>query len=315
MSNKINNVLFLIFFNLFSHAQQVPHYTQYVYNMQVINPAFVGANADISISLLSRKQWVKVEGAPETNTFSINGRAKNGLGFGSTLIIDQLGLFKSTTINIDASYTIVTSQYGRLSLGLKGGMTIFNSINGTQITPDNEVYSSNKGKFPNIGFGSLYYNNIFFVGLSIPSLLQGSSFRTIEPSNTIKFKDFNYFIVLGSHFQLSENILLKPTTLIKFTPTLPLSVDLNSNFIYKNKIETGLSYRYKNSVSAFFALILKEKYRVGYSYEYQLANYGGNLSSHEIILHIDFNLKRKTKWLFHNKCYFYFSFLNLPNST
>jgi len=304
MSAKINSVLFLIFFNLISHAQQAPHYTQYVYNMQVLNPAFVGAKADLSISLLSRKQWVGVEGAPETNTFSISGRAKNGLGFGATLINDQLGMFKSTAINIDASYTIPTSQYGRLSFGLKGGMTIFNSNNANQITPDNEVYPSVKGHFPNIGFGSLYYSNTFFIGFSIPSLLKGSSFRTIETSNTIEFKNLNYFMVTGSHFQLSEDVLFKPTALIKHTPTLPLSIDLNSNFIYKNKIEAGLSYRHKNSISAFFALILKEKYRLGYSYEYQLANYGGNLSSHEIILRIDLNLKRNTAWLFHNKCYF-----------
>ena len=304
ISPNFISVLLLILLNLVSHAQQAPHYTQYIYNMQILNPAFVGAKADLSISLLSRKQWIGVEGAPETSTFSINGRVKNGFGFGATLINDQLGLFKSTNMNIDASYTIPTSQYGRLSFGLKGGMTIFNNNNANGITTDNEVYPSTKGQFPNIGFGGLYYNNRFFIGFSIPNLLSAPSFRTIEATNTIEFNNINYFMVAGSHFKLSDEILFKPTTIIKYTPTLPLSIDLNSNFIYKNKIETGLSYRYKNSMSAFFALIIKEKYRIGYSYEYQLANYGSNLSSHEIILRIDLNLNRNMRWLFHNKCFF-----------
>ena len=142
----------LFFFNLISHAQQAPHYTQYVDNMQILNPAFVGY---LSISLLSRKQWVGVEGAPETNTFSINGRVKDGFGFGATIINDQLGLFKSNNINVDVSYTIPTSQYGRVSFGLKGGITFFNNNNANGITPDNDVYPSTNGKFPSLGFGGL----------------------------------------------------------------------------------------------------------------------------------------------------------------
>ena len=304
ISPNFISVLLLILLNLVSHAQQAPHYTQYIYNMQVLNPAFVGAKADLSISLLARKQWIGVEGAPETNTFSINGRLKDGFGFGATIINDQLGLFKSNNMNIDASYTIPTSQYGRLSFGLKGGMTFFNNNNANGITPDNDVYTSTKGAFPTIGFGGLYYDNQFFVGLSIPNILKSSSYRTIETPSTVEFNNANYFIIAGAIFNLTENILFKPTTIIKYTPTLPLSIDLNSNFIYKNKFETGVSYRYKNSMSALFALIIKEKYRIGYSYEYQFASYGGNLSSHEIVLRIDLDLKRNTRWLFHNKCYF-----------
>jgi hypothetical protein len=111
-------------------------------------------------------------------------------------------------------------------------------------------------------------------------------------------------MIAGAIFNLTENMLFKPTTIIKYTPTLLLSIDLNSNFIYKKKFETGFSYRYKNSMSALFALIINEKYRIGYSYKYQFANYGGNLSSHEIILRIDLNLNRNMRWLFHNKCFF-----------
>jgi type IX secretion system PorP/SprF family membrane protein len=299
------SLLLIIFYNTITYAQQVPHYTQYLYNMQVLNPAFVGANSDLSISLLSRQQWVGVEGAPETKTFSINGRTFRGLGFGVTIINDKLGLANSTNINLDASYTISTSQYGRVSFGLKGGLTFFsnNLSNGT--TPDNDFNPSTSGKFPNIGLGALYYNDKFFVGLSIPNILKSSQFKTLETFNIAEeVNNSNYFLATGLIYKLSEDFTFKPATIIKYTPTLPVSIDINSNIIYKNKLETGLSYRYKNSISALFAIIFKEKFRVGYSYDYKLSNYGTNLSSHEIIIRFDLDLKRNTRWLFHNKCYF-----------
>lgn len=299
------NVLLILFFNIVFHAQQTPHYTQYLYNMQVLNPAFVGANADLSISVLSRQQWVGVQGAPETNTFSINGRTYNGLGFGATVINDKIGLSNSTNVNLDASYTIPTSKYGRLSFGLKGGMTFFSNNLSNGITPDNDIYASNTGKFSNIGFGGLFYNNKFFVGLSVPNLLKSSQFITYETFNkNARLSNSNFFLVAGAIYNLSNNFKIKPTTIIKYNTTVPISIDFNSNFIYKNKIETGLSYRYNNSMSAMFALIIKEKFRIGYSYDSKLVNYGDNLSSHELILRFDLDLKRDKRWLFHNQCFF-----------
>ena len=92
--------------------------------------------------------------------------------------------------------------------------------------------------------------------------------------------------------------------MVRYTSNLPISIDLNANFLYRDIIETGISYRYQNSISALFALIVNKKFRVGYAYDYKLQTLGNNLSSHEIIFHIDINLKRNTRWLAHNKCYF-----------
>jgi hypothetical protein len=83
-----------------------------------------------------------------------------------------------------------------------------------------------------------------------------------------------------------------------------ISIDLNANFLYEEIIEAGFSYRYENSVIALFALIINEKYRIRYAYDYNLFTPGGNFSSHEIIFHLDLNLKRNSRWLLHNKCYF-----------
>ncbi|MCG1036035.1 PorP/SprF family type IX secretion system membrane protein [Polaribacter sargassicola] len=307
--NRYLQYLFCIFLVTFlskvMHAQQAPHYTQYLYNMQILNPAFVGSKSDLSISLLSRQQWIGIEGAPETTTFSIGGRTIAGFGLGATFIKDKIGLTTSTNLNIDASYTVATSNYGRISFGLKGGLTFFNNNLANAITPDNEVYASTEGNFPNIGFGGLFYNKNFFIGLSVPNLLKSNQFKTLDNlNNNNGISNTNYFITSGYVFNLSDNLKLKPSTMVKYTTSLPISVDINSNLIYKDKIETGLSYRYQNSVSALFAIIINKKYRVGYSYDYTLAEYGSNLSSHEIIIRFDLDLNRSSHWLFHNRCFF-----------
>lgn len=294
---------FLISVNMY--AQQIPNYTQYLYNMQILNPAYVGTRAELSMSLLSRQQWVGVPGAPVTRTFSINGRTQQGIGIGATVVNDKIGLSESTNVNVDASYTIVTSQYSRLSFGLKGGVTSYSNNFANAITQDNDIYPSTAGNFPNVGFGAFFYNRKFYVGLSIPYLLETPQFYIEENYKQTRLADHtNYFLTTGAIFKLTEDILFKPSTMVRYTSNLPVSVDLNTNFLYRDIIETGVSYRHQSSISALFALIVNQKFRIGYAYDYKLQTLGNNLSSHEIIFHIDINLKRNTRWLLHNKCYF-----------
>ena len=104
MKKKIRFLLLsVLFISLQSYAQQVPHYTQYLYNMQIINPAFVGYRAELSMSVLARQQWIGVKGAPITRTFSLNGRTRKGLGIGTTIINDKIGLSETTNINLDGT--------------------------------------------------------------------------------------------------------------------------------------------------------------------------------------------------------------------
>lgn len=298
--------IFLItfLFSTKSNAQQIPHYTQYLYNMQILNPAHVGLRSDVSISLLSRQQWVGFEGAPTTNTFSISGRTYSRLGLGLSVVNDKIGFTSLNNINFDASYTLPISKKSRVSLGLKFGMDLFDNNFNQAITPDNDIYESFNGRYLNIGFGALYYTSNFFIGASMPYILEGPIYRQANNAGTRDLNYQNFFISAGAVFSLSENFNIRPSFIIKNNENLPLTFDLNSNLIYKNLIEAGVSYRYKNSVNLIFAILLNEKFRVGYSYDYTVDNLGEDLSSHEIILTIDFKLNRSFRWLTVNRCLF-----------
>lgn len=291
-----------------AYAQQVPHYAQYMYNTQVLNPAFVGLRSDLNATLLSRGQWINVDGAPQTTTFSVNTRLNSGFGLGATVISDQIGLLENTNVHLNVSYTIPTSQNGRLALGLKGGLGFYNNDLASGITVDNEAYASTTGQFFDLGFGMLYSTNKYYLGLSGMNLFESPMFF-IEDNDLSTVKGLeraNYFLTGGTVFDLSKygDVKFLPSTMIKYTPTLPLSIDLNANFRFNNIFEVGVSYRHQNSVSAMASVIIYDRIRIGYAYENYFTTAVQNLNSHEIILRVDLKLKRNNRWLFLDCCSF-----------
>lgn len=298
-------ILTLLFFK--TQAQQAPQYAQYLYNIQTINPAFVGEKSDFNVALLTRRQWVSVEGAPKTTTFSTNGRLRGGLGLGATVIHEEIGLANITDLDIDLSYTTVLSNFGRLSVGLKGGLGFFNNNLSNGITVDGESYESISDQYADIGFGILYNTRSFFVAFSAPNLIKAPTFTLRDDvSASENIRGENYFITTGGRFNISKfhDIVFRPSTLIKYTPTLPVSIDINAHFIYNKTLEAGLSYRFKNALSAVAGIIINEKFRIGYAYENQFPAIGNNLSTHEIILRLDLMLNRQKRWVFEDCCLF-----------
>jgi type IX secretion system PorP/SprF family membrane protein len=275
--------------------------------MQVLNPAFVGSKSDFNATLLQRGQWINVDGAPETTTFSLNTRLYSGFGLGATVVRDEIGLVDNTDLNLDLSYTIPTSEFGRLAFGVKAGIAFFNNDLASGITVDNEVYASTSGQYGNLGFGMLYSSSNYFVGLSVQNLFESPVFQIQDDIQIVEgLERANYFLTGGMSFDLSRfgNIEFLPSLMVKYTPTLPISIDINTNFRFNNILEAGVSYRHQNSISAMAAVIVYEKFRIGYAYESYFTSINQNLNSHEIILRFDLNFKRNKRWLFQDCCYF-----------
>ncbi|MEE9349076.1 MAG: type IX secretion system membrane protein PorP/SprF [Flavobacteriaceae bacterium] len=303
---KIISLLFVFLVSVNSTAQQTPHYTQYMYNMSIINPAYAGARADVSAGLLGRKQWVGIDGAPETQTFSLNVRAFDGIGLGVSVIRDKIGLISSTDFNADISYTVVISSQSRLALGVKGGFTNFTNNLSQGITPDNDVNPDITGIYPNVGMGAFYYNTHFYAGVSVPQLFKTPKYKLDNNQYAAGLNDhMNYFATAGYVFDINEKVKFKPSTLIKIASGLPLSVDINANVLYDNLLEFGLSYRYNDSVSGMIGIQLYDKFRLGYSYDHTLTGLGNfNDGSHEIMLLFDLDLEKRGRWLNDSSCYF-----------
>ena len=96
MKKQFIALVVLTLFALNVHAQQDPHYTQYMYNMNVMNPAYAGSKESIAIGLLYRQQWVNFPGAPRTGLLSFDMPiGQLPIAIGLNVMSDQIGFDKT----------------------------------------------------------------------------------------------------------------------------------------------------------------------------------------------------------------------------
>ena len=301
MSRKITIALIgLLLWITDSYGQQDPQYTQYMYNMNIINPAYAGSRGTLSLGLLGRSQWTNVNGGPQTMTFDAHAPVGKKVGMGLSVIADEIGPAKEQNIYADFSYTVSTSQEGRLAFGLKGGVTLLN-VNLLDVvlpqtaTGDDPLFDENiNDAFPNIGAGVYYYNEKFYAGFSVPNILK-SDHLDKDNINTKASEEVHYFLTAGYVFNLSSTTKLKPSFMVKGVTGAPISFDINANVLLYDRFELGASYRYEDAVSFLFNFGVTRSFRVGYAYDYTISDFSNvnTGGSHEIMLLYDIDFTKK----------------------
>lgn len=286
-------ILVFMFFSIVSYAQQDAQYTQYMYNTIEVNPAYAGSRGALSVFGLYRTQWIGLDGAPETSTFSVNTPLKNSdLGLGVSLVNDKIGPTVENTLSADLSYTIPTSDTWNLSFGIKGTANLFNiDINKLSYEDqDDPQFQNLKNKFsPNVGAGIYYHSDRAYIGLSVPNFIETNRY---DSNDVAIFKDkINYYLIAGYVFNLDrlEYIKFKPALMTKIVEGAPLQVDVSGNFMFNDKFVLGLAYRWSASVSAMAGFQVTKGMYVGYGYDHettQLRKY--NSGSHEVFLRFEF---------------------------
>ena len=284
-------VLVFTFFSTVGFAQQDAQYTQYMYNTININPAYAGSRGAMSIFGLYRTQWVGLDGAPETSSFSLNTPINNSnLGLGVSLVNDKIGPTNENTFSADLSYTIPTSETFKLSFGIKGTANLFN-LDINKLNPEYQgdlQFQDLNNKFsPNIGAGVYWHSDKAYIGISVPNFIETNRY---SDNDYAIFKDrINYYLIAGYVFDLDGYIKFKPAVLTKMVQGAPLQVDLSANFMFNENFTIGLAYRWSAALSAMAGFQVSDGLFIGYSYDREttrLNNY--NSGSHEIYLRFEF---------------------------
>jgi type IX secretion system PorP/SprF family membrane protein len=277
-------ILFIAMLQL--HAQHDNLYSQYMFNGLLLNPAYAGSNEVLSATALNRNQWVGFTGAPETSTFSLHTPLKNKkINLGITFISDRYGITTQNKINAVYAYRIFFKK-SSLSFGLQAGVDLIkNNYNNIQTTtPGDAVFTGqySQQNIPQIGFGIYYKGQNFYVGISSPDMV------SIGVSSVV-YKSI--FLTTGYLFNLSENIKLKPSVLVKYIKASPVEVDLNA-FIYLKMVGLGYSYRTNNAMVALLSIQINKQFSAGYSYDYTTSKLNTYVrGSHEIMLKYEFGYK------------------------
>ncbi|SFO42501.1 type IX secretion system membrane protein, PorP/SprF family, partial [Paenimyroides ummariense] len=272
-----------------AQAQQDPQYTNYMYNTININPAYAGSRGALSIFGLHRSQWVGLEGAPTTNSFSVNTPiADSKVGLGVSFINDALGVMDENTLSVDFSYTLDLNNRGsKLSFGLKGSANLLNVAYSdlNKYNPnDPQIFNDVQNEFtPNIGAGIYWHTDKSYVGFSVPSFLESTRYDN-NIQSTMQQK-MHYYLMGGHVFEINPMLKFKPAFLLKAVEGAPLQADITGNFLISEKFTIGGAYRWDAAWSALVGFQVTDGMFIGYSYDSDvkaLRNY--NNGSHEIFV-------------------------------
>ena len=275
----ITLILLVLLGTFATQAQQDPQYTQYMYNTQVVNPAYAGSRDALSFGLLYRTQWVNFEGAPQTGTFTVNSPigALENMGLGLSIVRDELGPAIESNVVIDYSYSITTGDASELSFGLKAGVDLLD-VDFTKLNifdKDDPRFQNNVDNRvqPQIGAGVYFNTDRFYAGLSVPNFLTTKHFDEGSLANiekeTIAAERLHYFLIAGYVFDLNENLKFKPATLVKLVSGSPLQWDVSANFLINEKFTLGAAYRWSAAISGLVGFQASDQVFIGFGYDFQ----------------------------------------------
>ena len=154
MRRLFNILLSFLCVSFYANGQQRPHYTQYVINPFIINPAIAGIDNYGDLKVSARDQWVGLKGAPRTSyltvhaplgksdyrlsstSFAVPGNNPRGKsywenytaaaphhGVGLSVINDRTGSFNFLSASASYAYHLGLNPTTNISAGLSAGIT------------------------------------------------------------------------------------------------------------------------------------------------------------------------------------------------
>lgn len=268
-----------------------------MYNTITINPAYAGSRGVMTALALHRSQWLGFAGAPTTNMVSLHTPLNNSnLGLGIGFVNDAIGPLIENQFSTDFSYSLKLKNNNKLNFGLKA--SLFNRKFDTNLL---DVYDVTDPTFqsdlvynlnPNFGIGAYYYSNKYYIGLSVPNLINTPN--TVNSNIALGNEYQHLYAIAGYVFELNKDVMFKPTVLFKGIKGAPLQTDVSANFMIYNKLTLGCAYRWNAAVSALAGFQVSKSLFIGYAYDSDttpIKNY--NNGSHELFIQYEFLINTK----------------------
>jgi type IX secretion system PorP/SprF family membrane protein len=285
------------------YAQQLPQYSQYMFNDFVMNPAIAGRANYWEAKSNNRYQWQGITDAPRTYILSLQGPFKNlKMGIGGTIFTDIVGPTRRTGLNLAYAYHLkINSQY-KLSLGINGGILQY-AVDGSKITPHDAgdpVLSPNyqSALVPDIGAGAYFYSDKLYVSLGFPQVYTANLKFFNDQTTKNSTLAIHFYGLAGYKWNISQDFILEPAVLVKMVDpvqyAIPVKTDLGLKLSFQNKVWIGANYRTKDAVSALVGYMFNNWLMFGYSYDYSITHLRAyNSGTHEVMLGLRFSPPKK----------------------
>jgi type IX secretion system PorP/SprF family membrane protein len=305
-------------------AQQQPHYTQYIINNYIINPAITGIENYTDVKISHRHQWVGLQDAPVTTYLTLHkplgkqddrttatsfgmegdnprGRsywqdyeaAKPHHGIGLKIINDKTGPINRFAGYVTYAYHLGISARTSIAAGFEGGIRNISldrsKLDFGQANPiDPAVNNSNEINQlkPDFGAGVWVYSADYFIGLSAQQII---SQKIYFSDNTIKQEQSklvpHLFLTGGYRFFLSDDVTMLPSVMLKYVQPTPVQVDVNTKFQYRDLLWIGASYRAEDGFAGMMGVNVSNTFNISYSYDYTTSRLNTvTKGTHEIVL-------------------------------
>lgn len=294
MIKSIKYIIILMFLSYIGVAQQLPHYSLYMYNDAVINPAISGINDNDLLTLVYRNQWTGFEGAPKTQLLSYQRSQSDKIGLGMMFFNDVTGAISRTGTQLSYAYRIPLSNNYKLSLGLAS--SVYQYVwDDTRIQLYDEVYDPilsgavEKTFVLDATFGTYIHSDKYYLGVAVPHLIESKiNINDSEGNKLVR----HYFITTGYKFDLNSDVVIEPSILFKGTSATPFQYDVNFKINYKDYLWLGSSYRDQDAIVFMLGLNFNN-YSFGYSYDKTTSDISSyNSGSHGIMLRYEFGNKK-----------------------
>lgn len=285
-------------------AQQDKMFSQYMFNMMALNPAYAGSRDVLSMSALYRNQWTGVQGAPQTATFTADMPLnQERVGIGLQLYGDKSGVIQEAGAFASYAFRIKVGAKSTLALGLQAGASSYQAnLAEVRTSPDGQIdpaFASNISKIlPNFGTGIYLSNDRSYLSLSVPRLIKNKlSEYNVGDLRSVQVR--HAYLAAGFVVGLSPGIKMKPSMLVKYAEGAPLGFDGNINFWFVDRIAIGASIRRNqfstwtqyttDAIVGMLEVQLTDQIRFGYAYDRTMNNFQSVApSSHEIMLRYEF---------------------------
>jgi type IX secretion system PorP/SprF family membrane protein len=314
-------IIVLSLWPILGSGQQLPFYSQYMMNRFLINPAVAGSEGYTAFNLTTRKQWLGLAESPLT--FAASGQTrllkenyirkrnkvrKRGqsssragqVGIGGYVFDDRNGLVGRSGIQLTYAYHIPLEN-GQLSFGLSGTIWQFRirKEDARLLDPNDEFFNSmDNGLFiPDANVGVYYSDERMYAGFSADQLFQSSLKFGGEGFDRYKLHR-HYYLMGGYNFDLTSDIILVPSILIKTTQQWAFQMDLTAKAFFYKDYWAGISYRTSSTV-VLMGGVKVDKFYFGYALDFSMGttihhNYG----SHEVVIAVKLGENaRRYKWI------------------
>ena len=290
-----------------SYSQQLPHYTQYVLNPFIINPAVAGIENYTDVKFSHRHQWVGIDGAPVTTYFTIHAplhkspydretatgfhssnenprgsayweeyeKADPHAGIGFTMLNDRTGPLNRFAAYGTYSYHLGIGPRTSLAAGISAGIKNTSLKAGDlKFADPGDLAVAGKGFIdklkPEMNLGLWLYSSSYFVGLSAQNIIGSElNFSKAVANDSIQRGKLvpHVFLTAGNKYYFTDDVTFLPSVLFKYIANTPFSFDVNAKVQFRDIIWVGLSYRNQDSWATTVGVNISNAVNIGYSYD------------------------------------------------